>query len=148
VARPCPAMIKINEELQIPESEVEFTFSPSSKPGGQHVNKVSTRVTLVFDVDGSTSLSESQRDRIKTRLRGRLTRDGLLRVVAQRHRSQHANREAAKERCGELLRAALRRRAKRRKTVISREAHEQRLRAKRRRALVKRRRAAVPDGDD
>ncbi len=140
-------MIEVNENLRIPEGEVEYTFSPSSKPGGQKVNKASTRVTLVFDVDGSASISADQRRRIKTYLQPRLSKDGLLRVVSQKHRSQHANREAARERFSELLREALKQRRKRKKTAVPREADEQRLREKKRRALLKQDRSGVCDID-
>ena len=141
-------MIEVNENLRIPDSEIEYTFSPSSKPGGQNVNKASTRVTLVFDVGGSASLSADQRRRIEKRLQARLSKDGLLRVVSQKHRSQHANREAAMERFSELLREALKKRRRRKKTVVPPEAREQRLREKKRRALLKQGRSGVSDGDD
>ena len=141
-------MIEINENLRIPESEIEYTFSPSSKPGGQKVNKASTRVTLVFDVAGSTSLSTEERRRIRRRLQSRISKDGLLRVVSQKHRSQRANKEAAKERFGDLLRQALKKRRKRRKTVVPHEAHERRLKEKKRRGLLKHTRSGAADMDD
>jgi ribosome-associated protein len=136
-------MIRVNDNLSIPENEIEFTFSPSSKPGGQKVNKASTRVTLLFDVDNSASISADQRRRIKKRLHTRIGKDGRLRVVSQKHRSQHANREAARERLGELLRSALTKRRRRKKTVVPKEAEERRLREKKRRGLLKQSRSAV-----
>jgi ribosome-associated protein len=141
-------VIKVNQDLRIPENEIDYVFSPSSKPGGQKVNKASTRVTLVFDVTGSASLSDEQRRRIRHRLGTRISKDGLLRVVSQKHRSQHANREAAKERLGDLLREALKRRRRRKKTKMPAEAREQRLRAKKHRGTLKQSRAAVSDADE
>jgi ribosome-associated protein len=141
-------MIEVNENLWIPDSEIEYTFSPSSKPGGQKVNKASTRVTLIFDVGASESLSTDQRRRIEKHLQTRLSKDGLLRVVSQKHRSQHANREAVRERFGELLRDALKTRRKRKKTTVPREAREQRLREKKHRAILKQGRSGVSDSND
>jgi len=141
-------MLEVNENLRIPDSEIEYTFSPSSKPGGQKVNKASTRVTLVFDVGGSASFSADQRRRIEKHLHARLSKDGLLRVVSQKHRSQHANREAVRERFGELLREALKQRRRRKKTTVPREAREQRLREKKRRAILKQDRSGVSDIDE
>ena len=88
-------MIKIKDEILIGKDELSFTFSRSSKPGGQNVNKISSRVTLLFDVANSPSLSVEQKNQIMTHLRTRINKDGVLRVVAQLHRSQAANREAA-----------------------------------------------------
>jgi ribosome-associated protein len=141
-------MIEINENLRIPDGEIEYAFSPSSKPGGQNVNKVSTRVTLIFDVEGSPSLSEEDRRRIRKRLENRIGKDGRLRVVSQRHRSQHANREAAREDFAGLLREALKPRRRRKKTAVPREAHEERLREKKRRAVLKQSRSGVKSADD
>jgi ribosome-associated protein len=141
-------MIEINESLSIGENEIEFVFSPSSKPGGQKVNKASTRVTLVFDVGTSPSLSADQRRRIKQRLRGRLTKDGMLRVVSQQHRSQYANRQAATERFARLLGEALKKTPRRKRTSVPPEAQEQRLREKKRRSLLKSSRSGVPDIND
>ena len=101
------AILQITDDVVVPESELSFTFSTSSGPGGQYVNKVSTRATLHFDVTAAQTLSERQKVLVMHRLRTRITKDGVLRVVSQRHRSQRANREAARERFVELLREAL-----------------------------------------
>jgi len=101
------AMIEITAGLAIPEGELTFGASRAGGPGGQNVNKVATKVTLTFDVAGSPSLSEPQRARIRERLATRITRDGVLHVVSQRHRTQGANRAAALARFAELLRGAL-----------------------------------------
>jgi ribosome-associated protein len=140
--------IEINPNLEIEESEISYTFSRSSKPGGQNVNKVSTRVTLLFDVEASKSLSDRQRERIENELASRIGKDGILRVISQKHRTQKANREAALERFACLLADALKPRRRRKPTAVPREVKEGRLEAKRRRSRIKRERARPsPDSD-
>lgn len=128
----------INNELTIPAWELTFSFSPSGGPGGQHANKAATRVTLFFDVANSPSLAEAQRGRLLKRLNSRLDQDGILQISAQDTRSQHRNREIVLERFEELLREALKRRKRRRKTRPSKGAHERRLREKKKRGRLKR----------
>ena len=88
-------MIAITDDLAIPDEEVSFTTSRSGGPGGQNVNKLETRVTVRFDVARSPSLSEQQRQRLLERLATRITREGVLHVTSQKHRTQGENREAA-----------------------------------------------------
>jgi ribosome-associated protein len=133
--------IEINRNLEIQESEISYAFSRSSKPGGQNVNKVSTRVTLLFDLEASQSLSDRQRERIEEKLASRIGKDGILRVVSQKHRTQKANREAALERFIALVVSALKPRRRRKPTTVPREVKEGRLEAKKRRGLIKRARA-------
>ncbi len=135
-------MIPITEGLDIADEEVSFLTSRSGGPGGQNVNKLETRVTLRFDLAGSPSLSAEQKDRLRQRLATRITKDGVLQVTAQKHRTQAANREAAVERFAELLRESLREEAPRKKTRPSRAARARRLEQKRRRSQRKRERAA------
>ena len=122
----------------IAEDELRFTYSRSSGPGGQNVNRVETRVTLLFDVFGSPSLAEGQKRRIASRLATRINKGGILRVVSQRHRTREANRRAAAERFLELLNEALRRQRPRRRTRVPRNARRRRLEGKRRRGELKR----------
>ena len=122
----------------IAEYELRFTYSRSSGPGGQNVNRVETRVTLLFDVLGSPSLTEGQKRRIESRLATRINKEGILRVVSQRHRTREANRRAAAKRFEELLAGALRRERPSRKTRVQREARRRRLEGKRRRGQLKR----------
>lgn len=140
-------MLEIAPGLAIPEGELRFTASRSGGPGGQNVNKVATRVTLIFDAGGSPSLSPDQKACIRERLATRISRDGVLRVVSQRHRTQAANRKAAVERFVELLRVALAEEPPRVPTRPTRVARERRVASKKLRARVKeaRRRPNVDD---
>jgi ribosome-associated protein len=140
-------MIKIKDKIVIGEDELSFTFSRSSKPGGQKVNKVSSRVTLLFDVSNSPSLSTEHKNQIITRLKTRVNKDGVLRVVSQRHRSQAANREAVTERFVELLQESLKPVKARKKTRISLAAKKRHLNEKRRRSRLKKERAKPVDWD-
>jgi ribosome-associated protein len=137
-------MIPIDDNLAIPDEEVSFVTSRSGGPGGQNVNKLETRVTLRFDLAGSGALSEEQKARLRERLATRITREGVLQVSSQRHRSQGANREAAVERFTELLQENLREETPRRKTRPSRAAKARRLDAKRRQSQRKKERGAPP----
>ena len=141
-------MIKINDKISIEEDELSFTFSRSSKPGGQNVNKISSRVTLLFDVANSPSLSAEHKKQIMTRLRRRVNKEGVLRVVAQLHRSQAANREVAVERFVELLQETLKPIKPRKKTRISHAAEKRRLNEKKRRSRLKQERTKPTDWDE
>ena len=128
-------------------AEVRFRFTRSSGPGGQHVNKAATQVELSFDVLGSASLSEAQKQRVAWRLGAYVNTEGVLRLACQSTRSQAQNREEAVERFAALLQGALHVPKARRRTHPSRASVERRLIAKRRRGEVKRRRhRAVDDG--
>ena len=139
--------LPINDELTIPLAELQFRFSRSSGPGGQHVQKTSTRVELYFDVVGSPSLTEEQRARILSRLAGYIDTVGLLHLVAQSERSQLRNREEVVARFQEMLRSALKRRAHRHPTRPTAASKEQRLQMKKERGQVKRSRVKV-EGDE
>jgi ribosome-associated protein len=136
----------IDSNLAIPRGELDFSASRSSGPGGQNVNKVESRVVLAFDVDGSPSLSERQKELVHRRLATRVTRAGVLRVASQRHRTQAANRRAAEERFVELLAAALVEPRRRRATAAPAQARRRRLEGKRQRSELKdSRRKPSPD---
>jgi ribosome-associated protein len=127
--------------LEIPDGELEFVASRSGGPGGQNVNKVSSRVTLRFDIEKSNSLNVDQRVRIQRKLASRINKDGVLQVSSQRTRSQDLNREDVIQRFAELLRWALHEEKPRIETKASRGSKEERLREKRQRTKVKRARA-------
>ncbi len=135
--------LPIRPGLSIPGSELKETASRSSGPGGQHVNKTSTRVTLRWSVAESQALSGQQRRRLLRRLAPRLTRRLQLVVHAGRFRSRARNRQLARERLAELVRDALRARRARVPTRPSRAARERARGAKQRRSAVKRGRAPV-----
>lgn len=130
-------MIEITRQLSIPDEELRFTFSRSGGPGGQNVNKVSTRATLWFDVAGSASLTEEQREKIIRRLGNRVSREGVLQVAAAQFRTQGANREDALRRFAALIAGALYEKPRRKKTGVPRRAREARLQAKKRRGMKK-----------
>lgn len=136
--------LRIRDDLVIPEAEISWATSPSSGPGGQNVNKVETRVTLRFDLASSPSLQEEHKERIRERLAGRINKAGVLRVTSQKHRTQAANRQAARERFAELLAEALEPRAPRKRTRVPGAAKRRRVQAKRRRGEIKRQRGSVP----
>jgi ribosome-associated protein len=124
--------IRVTRSVLLPLSEIEFRFSRSSGPGGQHANTSETRVEAVFDIEASKALSPTQKQRV-------LARTGpLIRAVAQDERSQWRNRELAVERIADQLRDALRVERTRVPTRPSVAARERRLEEKRRRSEVKR----------
>lgn len=139
--------IGINDRLVIPEAEVRFTFSRSSGPGGQHVNTADTRVTLLFDVEASPTLSRWQKDRLTRALASRMGKDGVLRVSSESERSQKRNREDAIRRFAQLLRDALKKRKTRRATRPTRSSVRRRLQSKKHRGAIKKARGKV-GGDE
>jgi len=136
------AMIEITRDTIINEDEFVFKVSRSSGPGGQNINKVNTRVTLLFDVANCGSLSGWQKQRILARLATRSDKNGVLRVTSQKFRTQGANRRAAVERLQQLLTDALKTRPIRKKSKVSYAAKQRRLEEKKRRSLLKRQRSA------
>ena len=133
-----------NPSITIPLDEIVITFARSAGPGGQNVNKVSSRVTLRFNVESSPSLSLKQKDRLRERLASRIGADGCLAVNSRRHRSQAMNREAALVRFIELLETALGEIKARVKTRAPKSAEERRLMDKVRRSELKKLRAEKP----
>ncbi len=127
--------------IEIREEGLVFKYYRSVGPGGQNVNKVNTRVTDFFDVAGARGFSDSQKRRILKRLATRANKNGVVRVVSQRYRTQRANREAVVERLGELLGEALKKKVVRKKTKVPEYARQKRLEEKKRRSLLKRQRA-------
>ena len=133
--------IRIGRYARIDPGELVFDFARSSGPGGQNVNKVNTRVTLRFDLAGSPSLTAAQKERIRVRLPGRISRAGVLRVISARYRTQAANRRAAVHRFAELLEDALHVQRPRQATRVPQAVKRRRVEEKTRRGQVKRERA-------
>ena len=138
-----PESIVVNDRVSIPVSELTFRFSRSGGPGGQNVNKVETRVELLFDVANSSALDDDQKARVLAREAKRIDAGGVLRVIAQESRSQYANREAAVEKLVAVLAAALVRKKKRVKTRVSKASREKRIEGKKIRGKVKKMRGRV-----
>jgi ribosome-associated protein len=135
-----PGVVRVSPSLTIPRSELRYRFTPSGGPGGQHANKVNTRVELRFDVARSPSLGPRQRARLLDRL------GPEIRVVADDERSQSRNRQLATERFCARVATALHTEKSRRPTRPSRGAKERRLEEKRR--VSERKRFRRQDLDD
>lgn len=121
----------------VPDDEIYFQSSRSGGPGGQHANRRATRVEACWNVRESPSLSDEERARILEKLSSRIGKDGVLRVVAEDERSQHRNKELAKQRLRDLVAEALRVPKRRKKTRPPKAVAEKRLEEKSRRKQVK-----------
>ncbi len=138
-----PRLFSITEALSISENEIRFRFHRSSGPGGPNVNKVSTRVELLFDVQHSPNLNGTQKQKILSSLKSRIGKDGILRVVVDESRSQWRNREKAIKRLTAILRVALKPRKKRLPTKPSVAALHKRIKSKKLHAEKKLKRRRV-----
>ena len=133
-------MLEVSATLRIPDSELTESFVRVLGPGGQNVNKVASAVELRFDVAHSPSLPEALRARLLARRDRRLTADGVLVIQANRFRDQAKNREDARDRLTEIVRATLHV-PKKRVATPTRASQERRITAKKKRAQHKRTRA-------
>jgi ribosome-associated protein len=124
--------IRVTRSVALPVSEIDYRYSRSSGPGGQHAQKTETRVEAVLDVEASSALSETQKRRVAAKA------GTVLRAVAQDERSRIRNQELATERLVEQLREALRVPRTRRPTKPTAASRERRLEGKRRRSQTKR----------
>jgi ribosome-associated protein len=140
-------MIRVTANISIDERQIEESFVRASGPGGQNVNKLATAVQLRFDVRGSPALPAGARQRLERLAGTRLTRDGVLVIIAQRHRTQGRNRQDALERLIDLIRRAAIEPHVRRPTKPSRASRERRVEAKKHRADLKRLRHGKPPVD-
>ena len=142
------SILRITDTVSIPLSELRFRFARSSGPGGQHVNRSATQVELLFDVTGSPSLDEAQRQRVLKKLKSYIDKEGILHLVSQRFRSQLRNREEVVERFQRLMREALRVPKRRLPTRSTQASRERRLEEKCRRSEIKKgRQRVLPDVD-
>jgi len=122
------------------QQELNFKTSRSSGKGGQHVNKVESRVELNFNVGESELLTEEQKQQIMEKLAKRINKEGMLQVVVEEERSQYRNKAIAIERFYELMEKALKKRKKRKPTKPSKAAKEKRLQEKKELSEKKQRR--------
>ena len=140
-------MIRITDTIAIDESELSESFVRASGPGGQNVNKVSSAVQLRFDVRHSPSLPNDVAVRLMRLAGRRLTKEGVVVIVAQQQRTQERNREDARNRLFTLIRQAAIRPTPRRPTKVPKSQRRERLEAKKHRSGVKSLRRSKPGWD-
>jgi len=140
-------IIDIKKGIWINADNLSFQAVRSSGPGGQHVNKTSSKILLICPLDKITGLTESQLAITKTKLKSYLVADEL-RITSQKHRSQYSNRLDAIAKLQALLRKALKEKKTRYKTNIPRSVKEKRLKEKRIRSDVKKSRKFKPTNDE
>ena len=140
-------MIPVTANIVLDESEITESFVRASGPGGQNVNKVASAVQLRFDARRAPSHPADARSRLERMAGSRLTRDGVIVITAQRHRTQARIREDALARLLDLIRRAAQPPLKRRATKPPSAARERRIESKKRRARTKRLRQTRPSFD-
>ena len=135
-----PTTLDVSNRIRIPGTEVALSYARSGGPGGQHVNKTSSKVVLRWNLRASTALSDADRAWLEEKLASRLTEAGELVLTSDLHREQGRNVESVLARFVTVLRDALKRPKTRRKTKPSRGAQQRRLDQKKRRGDIKRQR--------
>jgi len=140
-------VLRVTDSIAIDEGELDERFVRASGPGGQNVNKVATAVELRFDATRAGWLDDEARERLRVLAGSRMTAEDVILIDARRHRTQAGNREDARQRLADLVRRALTKPKRRRKTKPGAAAHERRVQAKKRRSETKRGRGRI-SGDD
>lgn len=140
-------MLVVNQRISVPLTEFQFSFSRSSGPGGQNVNKVNTKVTLHWSIASSTSVPEDVRARFVAKFRRRINNNGQLVVVSQRFRDQGRNVGDCLAKLREMLNSVATAPKTRKATRPSRASRERRLQAKQRTGEKKRGRGPVRADD-
>jgi ribosome-associated protein len=140
-------MIRITDQISLDDSELEESFVRSSGPGGQNVNKLSTAVQLRFNVRQSPSLPNDVAIRLMRLAGKRLTKDGVLVLIAQNHRTQERNRADAMERLADLIKEAAVKPIPRRATKPTKASKQRRLEGKKHRSGLKNMRQSKPGWD-
>jgi ribosome-associated protein len=135
-------MLAVNDEIQVPEAEFEWSFARSGGPGGQNVNKVASKAILRWDLAASPSVPAHVKDRFRKLFRRRLTIDGEVVLAGQRYRDQERNRQDCLEKLAEMLRQAAAIPEIRRPTKPTKGSKRRRIEAKKRRSVTKGRRQA------
>lgn len=141
-----PSEIRITQRVRVFPHEIELSYARSGGPGGQHVNKTSSKVLLRWNLETSGALSEEQRDRVREKLATRLTAAGELLVTSEKHRDQSRNVDDAVAKFVTVLREALRVPRKRKATRPTRGSQRRRIEGKRKRGDLKRSRRK-PDAE-
>jgi ribosome-associated protein len=136
-------MIQVTDDIALDESELVEAFVRASGPGGQNVNKVSSAVQLRFDVRRSRSLPNDVAIRLMRIAGSRLTKDGVLVIIAQQHRTQERNRADARDRLFAMIREAAVRPLVRRATKPTKASKVRRIEGKKRRSGIKSARGKV-----
>jgi len=140
-------MIKISNDLYVNKSDIKETFTRSSGPGGQHVNKVSTQVQLRFNVINSIKISDNMLNRLKDISGSKLKGNGDLIIASSKHKSQIRNRKNALDKLIYLLREASKKPKNRKSTYPKKSSIEKRLKNKRAHSLKKKDRRRVDSSD-
>jgi ribosome-associated protein len=140
-------MHRVTDTISIDDSELEESFVRSSGPGGQNVNKVSSAVQLRFDVRRSPALPNDVALRLMKLAGSKLTKDGVIVIVAQSHRDQTRNRADARERLFDLIRQAAVRPVPRRATKVPKAQKRKRVEGKKHRSAIKSMRGGRPNLD-